>query len=250
MDCNHARLLLGFTHKKAELDTAEAEALQAHLEQCPECELMARSERAIDDALGRAMNDVPVPAGLKERLVDKLASVQRARFLRGPGPWAAAAALLLAVGYVVFFAPPKLTWADVERWTQDKEMAVSEVSDHQPERIEGWFRDQGIDMEAPRHFNFGLLKSFDIVDFKNRRVAKLVFARDDAGQVAIAEVYVLSEKDFNLTALKDDLKKEKELRLTGSRFTAQISPSSGDFIFLVIFQGPLLDPFLMNLPSA
>src|SRR5437016_5220961 len=116
MDCNHARLLVGFTHKKAELDTAEAEALQAHLEQCPECELMARSERAIDEALGRAMNDVPVPEGLKERVVDKLASRQRPRFRRR---LALAASLLLVFGFGWFalHARPKVNWDRVQTWS-------------------------------------------------------------------------------------------------------------------------------------
>jgi hypothetical protein len=239
MDCNHARLLLSFSHKKAELDTAEAEALQAHLEQCPECELLSRSERAIDEALGRAMNDVPVPDGLKERLAGKLAWVQRLR-VRRTVRRALAASLLLAVGlggYVLFFGRTELTWDDLRRLTYERGEIVTQANE--PEHIERWFRDQGISMEAPRHFNYGLLKSFEVVRFHHRQVAKLVFARDDA----MAEVYVLSDKDFNLKALRDDPEQE-----TGSRFRAKISAPSEGYIFLMIFQGTL-DPFLIG-PSA
>jgi hypothetical protein len=244
MDCNHARLLLSFAYKKAELDTAEADALQAHLEQCPECEAAARSEQAVDEALGRAMNAVPVPGGLKGRVLDKLVSVRRPR-IHPIIRWAAAAMILLSVGfggYVLMFGRTEVGWEDLTSLMDYREF-VEAV--REPEKIEEWFRDQGVAMKAPRRFNYGLIRSFDIVTFKKRQVAKLVFARDDSGHVAIAEVYVLADKDFDFDRLRNELEQAKG-QLPVSNLTVQ---ASGSFLFLMIFQGGSLDPFL-DLPSA
>jgi len=201
MDCDHARLLLSFTHKKAELDNAEAEALQAHLDQCPECEQTARCEGSLDDALGRAMRAVAVPAGLKAGLLDRAAVHRRLRVRRAAAWTALAAVLLLTVmGFAWYARLPRVNWNDIQTATAElvdvKDMAVSQPVTA-PEQIEEWFATQGMRMEAPRQFNYALLKSFDIARCMKREVPKLVFARDDGGQVAMAEVYVLS--DTNLT---------------------------------------------------
>src|SRR6267142_1662781 len=110
MDCNHARLLLTFARDHADLDQSEADGLEEHLGQCPECAAAFAAEQRADAALAKAMNDVPVPAGLKERLLAKLAKLPRTRW-----SWrrwivstaAAAAIVLLAIGFTwhVWLAP-------------------------------------------------------------------------------------------------------------------------------------------------
>jgi hypothetical protein len=254
MDCNHARLLLTFTYKNAELDAAEAEALQAHLDQCPECEASARGERGLDDAIGRAMHAVPVPAGPKIELFDKLASEGRRRLRRSAVRVAIAASILLIVfgfGWRHFYSRPKLTWDAVQTWslelTDFRETLVSQAA-AAPEQVEEWFRAQGIAMEAPRQFNYAFLKSCDTALCMKRTVPRLVFAGDDRGQLTMAEVYVLSENEFDLTELKDELEREKELRMPASRYTVQVLPSSGSFIFVIISQGGL--ELFDNRPSA
>src|SRR5262245_10465360 len=83
MDCRNARLLLEFARPlTAELDAGEAEALQGHLADCPECGALAREERRLDEHLGRAVRDVPVPEGLRDRLLARLATERDAWFRR------------------------------------------------------------------------------------------------------------------------------------------------------------------------
>jgi len=243
MDCNHARLPLSFTHKKAELDSAEAEALQAHLEQCPECEQTARCESSLDKTLGRAMRTVAVPAGLKARLLDGVASHSRVRVRRAAAWTAVAAALILtALGFAWYAHRPRVNWDRIQTEIAERndvtETAVSQPLTA-PEQIEAWFARQGVRMEAPRQFNYASLKSLDIARRMDRDVPKLVFARDEGGQLAMAEVYVLSEGQLNLDELKRELKEEK-LGMPGSQFNLQVmqSPGSGS-VFLVIYQGRL-----------
>src|SRR5438552_1926713 len=104
MDCNHARLLLIFSRKRSELEATEAEALDGHLKICPQCAGLAESERNLDEVVGSAMRDVPMPAGLQGRL---LAGLDRARSIRnwkkGLSAAGLAAGFLLAVGLTWFF---------------------------------------------------------------------------------------------------------------------------------------------------
>lgn len=73
MDCDTARLFLQFTNPRGDdLGPAEADELHAHLEQCSACNAQATNARRLDAHLGRAMLAVPVPAGLKSRLLERL----------------------------------------------------------------------------------------------------------------------------------------------------------------------------------
>src|SRR5438270_13002552 len=114
MDCRTAQLLLTFARPKAsELGAREAEALNRHLTACAACAALARGQSQIEHQLGVAMRDVPLPVDLRQRLLTRLAEDRREWYTHLPRRhprWAAAAAalLLLAVGFVVYAAlrPP------------------------------------------------------------------------------------------------------------------------------------------------
>jgi len=99
MDCDNARLFLPFvTPGGKDLNGPEAAELHAHLEQCSACNAMAMNAGRLDQHLGRAMRDVPVPVGMKgrilQRLADQRAAVRR-HWLKRAGAFAAVAAALL-----------------------------------------------------------------------------------------------------------------------------------------------------------
>jgi hypothetical protein len=80
MDCRTARDILDVlrpgTGDRAHPEVANA---VAHLDDCDECTLAVRHREALDRQIGRAIRDVPVPAGLRERL-------QRVLRIDAPGP--------------------------------------------------------------------------------------------------------------------------------------------------------------------
>jgi hypothetical protein len=197
MDCNHARLLLIFSRKRSELEATEAEALAGHLENCSQCAGLAEAERHVDEEIGRAMHEVKMPAGLEGRLLAGLERSRRIRnWHRGLTAAGVAAGLLLAVGLAWFFWLGARTTPDYDDLYAD----ASEKVRASPEAVENWFHNQGLAMEAPRQFNYDLLISYDIAQFMNRRVPRLIFFhRGDKGSAAaVAEVYVLSAKQFQL----------------------------------------------------
>src|SRR5437763_1050902 len=104
MDCKTARLLLEFSRPFAsELPASELSALEQHLAACAECSQNAGSERTWDEHVATAMGDVPVPAGLRQRLHARLDSEmgrrRRQKVRRNITVVAAAAAVLLAVAF-------------------------------------------------------------------------------------------------------------------------------------------------------
>lgn len=229
MDCNHARLLLTFARDHADLDQSEADGLEEHLGQCPECAATAATERRVDAALGKAMNAVPVPPGLKQRILAKLPRT-RLRWRRLiVSTVAAAAVLLLAVGFTwrTWLAPrPDPDWERIP-------FTFVNLNPKSPQEVETWFKDkQRLTMVFPRQFNSRRLNSISVADFQGQRVPKLEFlAKGD-----VAHVYVLSDRQFNVHA---DV--QSHLRTTEVGLIETFKHSG--FLYVVISTGSL-DPFL------
>jgi hypothetical protein len=203
MDCKNARLLLEFIHPgSAELDAAEAEALHQHLGECPDCAAQAREERRADEHLGRAMRDVPVPAGLRERVLKRLTverdAAHRRLLVRGV---VAAAALFVAgwLGYSWWFGG--LSAVDGN--------AVHAVVNGQPFSspgdVEKGFASMGVTTVVPSRyeFNYDLLDSYGLAalpGYEGKLVPHLLFKSRPAGNglPLLAHVYILSSRQFDL----------------------------------------------------
>ncbi|HEY1380104.1 MAG TPA: hypothetical protein VGF55_25090, partial [Gemmataceae bacterium] len=100
MECRDAQFYLRLRRHTADELAPEVNAdLDRHLAGCPGCAVDADRSARFDAALAVAMQNVPVPPGLRDRLVAKLSaqrgSVLRRRAYRYAG---IAAALLLTVG--------------------------------------------------------------------------------------------------------------------------------------------------------
>jgi hypothetical protein len=204
MDCKNARLLLEFIHPgSAELDMAEAEALHQHLAECPDCAAQAREERRADEHLGRAMRDVPVPEGLRERVLKRLTVERDALYRRWIRRWVvrgvAAAAVIagLWVGYLAWFnQPPAVTVDTVNQLASwKKRLGRDDVVNR--------FRTMyGVAVNPPENFNYELLDTFNlqILPKVSRPVPYLLFRYRDEGAKRIdeAHVYVLPSSQIDL----------------------------------------------------
>ncbi len=233
MDCTTVRTLLGFA-RAGELDDAERGALQQHLDACADCAAHSLNEQRFDDALAAAMPRVPVPSGLKSRVLIALAQARRPR----PWPWLAAASLLLAAGIGWYIWQLSTTEVDVEVLISKVDGGTAAT----PDAVESWFSEQrNISMQAPREFNFELLESYDDVDFQGRRVPRLTFfSRGDRdNRASLAHVYVLSSSHFHLPGPLQG----QHYRLSTATHHIEIR-DLGEFIYLIIHTGSSLEPFL------
>jgi hypothetical protein len=256
MDCKTARLLLDFARPKpAELAGGDAADLEGHLGACPECDAVGRGQRQLDDHIGRAVRDVPLPDGLRDRLLERLAAERRAwkrRLAKRAVPLAAAAAVLLAVGLYAFWPRHQLPAPDLDAKVGD--ISWNDNSRGSAAALEEWFHTKypGWAMVAPREaegraLDYRLLVYADLADFQGQRVPLLLFSKEDklAGNKQ-ARVYVLSQKHFKL----DELLQLPPMNSKG--YTVVVSPCPDDtgLVFIFIYTGNSMAPFLIGPPPV
>jgi hypothetical protein len=243
MDCKTARLLLDYARPKpAELPGGEAAALEGHLTGCPECEAVARAERQADDHLGRAVRDVPVPDGLRDRLLGRLRAERRRWYrrwaLRGTGALAAAAALVVSFGLWEHWRASHLPVPDVERIAYDT--SVQNAQRASAKSVEDWFGQyRGFAVVAPSEFNgqalnYDTLAYYDLGYCQGERVPMLLFVHG-ADQ---ARVYILSANQFNLAGLSD-----QSADSGGYKTVVQSKPDDGRVKYLFLYTDKM-DPFV------
>src|SRR5262249_12812227 len=108
MECRDAQFYLRLRRQTAGgLGREVTVDLDRHLAGCPRCAADARLVARFDAAVATAMQAVPIPAGLRDRLVAKLSAQRGAALRRKAYRYVGvAAALLLSVGIrVVAFSP-------------------------------------------------------------------------------------------------------------------------------------------------
>ena len=82
MECQDVRQLLAFFDRDSEeLDAVEQDAIQKHLDACPDCAALLAQERGADRPSRPQSAEVPVPRGSRQRLLTRLAKE------RGQPPW-------------------------------------------------------------------------------------------------------------------------------------------------------------------
>jgi Putative zinc-finger len=186
MECQDVRAMLAFLERKSEeLDAGERTALQKHLETCPDCAAMTAAERQADLAIGTVMRAVPVPAGLKQQVLKRLAA-GRGSAWKG---WtiAVAAALLLAVGGGTWHYWPKPEFLPV----------IPPVVWKDADEVDSYFAAKGLIIEASPRLKYELLDRVDIELVDGRPVAKLTFLNEGPPR-GLANVYIVDTKQFNL----------------------------------------------------
>jgi hypothetical protein len=244
MDCKNARLLLEFLHPgSAELDRDDAAALHQHLAECPDCAAQAREERRGDEHLGRAVRAVPVPDGLRERLLKRLTDDRDARYRRWlvRGVAVAAALAALWVGGLVWFNRLPAVTSETVRRIADRRRTLS-----RDEVIQRFKQEFGVNVNAPDQFKYDLLDSYGLKILEGRPVPYLLFfSRGDRGDPrapppALAHVYVLSGHQFDL----DETMRNIGAPSPGIHFNISVDFSHDrDAIYLILYTGNDLKPF-------
>jgi hypothetical protein len=206
MDCKTARLLLDFHRPRCgELPPEEAVELERHLAGCADCDAAGRTLRRLDDHLGAAVRAVPLPDGLRERLLGRLREERGTRLHRrmawaGRGLAVAAALLIATLLWLHFRAPSPPPKLDVNG------VAEAELRQHRPlsgEGVEAWFKEKyQVTMVAPPVLNYNYLIDYDLSHLQGKPVPRLSFHHEQGDNAATrATVYVVTSDQFDLGAL-------------------------------------------------
>ena len=208
MDCRTARLLLPFARPGGEeLERADQLALEQHLAECPDCRLEVEAERTLDGVFAHAMRTVPIPAGLRTRLLTKLTGQRRRYYVRWAARGCAAAALLLVTFLWFYRAFPDKIEQIIVRRTEPDAIIIPTVA---PEPL-GPFRSlkhmldhiraQGCAAGLPRdlsdNWNFQLLEYASVETYNGKPTPTLGFKKG----AATAKVRLLGWGQYDAATL-------------------------------------------------
>jgi hypothetical protein len=237
MDCRTARLLLNFAYPcRTELEGSEAEDLESHLAECVPCGAVAQAERRADNRIGQAMRAVPVPDGLRTRLLTQLDAERDAWYRRGVRRglevFAAAAVLLLAVWIVYTVQKSRPVPPDIPAMA---DRFQGDILNPSPDLIEQRFK-----TAAPpeSEWNYRRLVYATLADFQGKSVPLLIFAHGDDQ----ARLYILSQKDFDLSGL------ETGSPIPGSGYKIEVELKPG-YAYVIFYTGESLKPFKPQRPA-
>lgn len=240
MDCNHARLLMVLQGRDAhELDADGRAALEVHLEQCADCLAWSSQEGRVDETLGRAIQNVPVPAALPSKILHTLEHQRRPR--RGRWISAAAACLLVGLsvgGYVWYTERPELTFGTIDR--DSGYIALTSAA-----AVEESFAEHGMMIVAPRQFNYDRYNWSGLVPVKGRHVPRIDFFHrgDNDAAAAVAHVYVIAEDRFDVRELLDAVQSPTP---SNNHIIQVLRPIDAvGFVYIVVYTGGSLQPFLV-----
>ena len=250
MDCNTARLFIPF-HRPGgrDIDGPEAADLDHHLAQCNECNTLSMTQDRLDESIGKAMRAVEVPRALRGQILERLAA-QPIAFPNGkPRRWiaysvrglsAAAAVLLLAIGWFMFYNP-------IRRSLEAEEISASfNMSSRAQDESDAQFRQLGARAGAPSFVNYAFLigsPSLAVLpgtqaDKSPVKVPQLIFQRGDRNAV----VYVVSRKAFRL--------EEPTNPTDGYAYRLEVvQPEGSEFTYLVLFTGNSWDWLKVSDPT-
>ena len=239
MDCLNARLLLSYARPvPCELDASELAELERHLEECPVCTGLDQDERALDASVRPVMMDVPVPDGLQTRLMTRL-SVERDAWYRKIFLRVSAVAALLVVGVGLalwYFMLPTNLDVDKIKDTDTFKRTQDYVNAH-------WLKSNNFrGVYAPPQFRYSNLAGCDIAYLDGHKVPMLTFTRvtkQSNGTFSdFAKVYILSDRDFNLDALRaEDFDHESNGSWTNRKVLPH--PDNPHILYFVIYTGKL-----------
>jgi hypothetical protein len=199
MQCRDAQFYLRLRRQAGdELGAEVTGELDRHLTGCPSCAADARVAASFDRAVAAAVRVVPVPAGLRERLLTQASAhhgtVIRRKIYKFAG---VAAALFLAVGLAcgVFIAPRPVLDTNALALKGDEQI-------QDPGGVlQRWLAEQKLS-DLPKPFNPVLLVSVGTESVQGRDVPVAVFSHPT--ERGFAKVYVFrTDGAYNLKDLQE-----------------------------------------------
>jgi len=224
MNCELAQLRIAMG---ADGRTGEgADALDTHLKACPDC----ASTASFEAALASAMNAVPLPAGLHERLLKSASVRQAASFRRSVGRYLAIVATVL----VAMSVATGVYWRTRPNLDTNDLAIRGELERETPqETVQNWLVRKLLPAQLPLDFEYRWHSFHGLGELGDAEVPVVVFQRG----AEFARVYIVKDSDAKLAQLKDaqsSLCKVTILRI----------PGRPDLAYLILHSTDNLDPFL------
>jgi hypothetical protein len=245
MDCIHARLVMVLHSREAqELDASARAALDQHLEVCADCLAWSHQESRVDETIGAAVRNVPVPEALPSKILHQLE--QRRPSRRGSWISAAAAALLLGAsfgGYMWYAQNPEVSIEVVQRYVQISEILTAKD-------VENDFAEMSMPIKVPAEFNFDHYQGHMIADVQGRRVPRIDFFSPNEGQGngTLAYAYIFARDRFHMVDVMSLPQDFGPIVTSKHRFETRNFPDHPGYVYVIVYTGS--QPFFIRPPSA
>ncbi len=231
MDCKSARMLADLRGPHGtEIDADDESALQEHLTQCPTCAAWVQRMSQFDAQVAKAMVAIPVPIGLKARILEDLAheraSWYRRRFWQAT---AAAAGILVVVALSMTWQANQkidLSVADIQRDIDHRSM-------NQREAAYAWLARENITFNEPIPFDYRMLLSFGPQELvAGKMVPSLTFVNFARG--VHAKVFIVRGDQFKTERLREDI---YSCQLSGYQVEVREDPRIPHQWYVIVYNG-------------
>lgn len=247
MDCRTAQMLidLGCARQPSrELEAADAQLLDGHLGQCPDCRIHAGAEQQLDAQfaqLSKALPALVLPLGLRERLLTRLAA-ERFAFYRwwtvriGLGVGLLAA---IIVGCYLWLKPTPEKVPPLFTLSTFRPVERELLPTTWPELVNWFYSQHGIYSETPTElelWDLGLLVQRYVRSEFGQQVPTLVFRKDHSWAV----VSLLRREQYTEDSLQS---------FEGPNRRVLGRPYRDSSIALVVLHAGAYEDFLKNPPA-
>lgn len=200
MECRDAQFYLRLRrHAADELGADVTAPLDGHLTTCAECAAIAKAASNFDRAISTAMLAVPIPPGLRAKLVTQAAKASGAALRRSVyryGGLVAAAMLMIAIGVSIY-------------WTGRPRVDSAAIVENNGGLVENpqeyarkWLAAEKMPEQLPYDFDYDLLVSCGYEKI-GARYAPVITFRARAGS-GLAKVYLFREGgEFDTKDMQD-----------------------------------------------
>jgi len=243
MDCNTARMLAELRGSRdTELPPEDNASLDDHVRTCRECRSYIQFERQLDAHVGSAIRVVAIPADLKMRIRDRLATERGTWYRRRIFAGAAAAAVLFAAGIFIWGSSPKAR-LDLPELVQNADQFIS----NQKGSVDFWLAAKGIRYELPEPLDPRLTVAYGIapIPIQGGQVKQvpMVLLHNREGNV-FAHVFILRDDDFDLSSIQ-------EYDDPATSYKKKVKVIKGAKVaYIILYDGDSLDPFKIKVGSA
>lgn len=243
MDHDIVRLMLAFRRPNGpdELTPEDAAALSRHLAGCSACAAVARQQTAFDTVVQTAMTSVPVPSGLRDRVLTAARAHRGAELRRQAFRSAAGIAAALVASVLVF----GVYWACRPKVDTTAHIAFEDAEAENPERaVRSWLASRGLPPDLPYEFDYQYYVAHGEEEVAGRNAPVITFVTWQPNQPRPdkARVYILSETRF-------DLSSPRMKNAAGSFASAEVLSGRG-VAYLIVYTTPDLIPFLKPRPPV
>jgi hypothetical protein len=232
MQCETARFILELDlTRMGEADWRDLDAVEAHLQDCPDCQGWHLQRQAAENRMAQLMQNVPA-IRFKHQNFQRDSHTEGCNWSRRFIPYGLVVAVILLIfSPMVFRQPAKPLDIELAAWIMREGFESSvdgPTADSRRLELERRFARIGVTTRLPDALDYSQLLFSGLVELQGHAVPQLVFSGSTGDW--LTQVLVLDSRKFDLSSLPESI----PTGLASSEGTLLNADESGRFVALVV----------------